>query len=164
MKDTLNIKASNFSPHFFRDTSYRYTCTDVASEEDEKKRAGKRLVDHARSKCKCALRVMANVSNVCAVLRRRPPDGVRARGPTRTGPQHNFHAYNYRWSAVTEARRGAARRSAMRCGSRSVFRWNPIASGRATTGRWRGRDGGEGGGEQADRASLTVIIYRWRLI
>lgn len=40
-----------------------------------------RLVeDHARSECKYALRVVANVSNAYAVLRRRPPDGLGA-GP-----------------------------------------------------------------------------------
>lgn len=59
------------------------------NEQKEEKEGGRRggggekghIVDHARSKCKCALRVMANVSNAYAVLRRRPPDGVSSWGP-----------------------------------------------------------------------------------
>jgi len=64
------------------------------------------------------------MSNVYAVLRRRPPDGIRTRSLA-NGSQCNFHAYNYRWSAVVETRR-----SAVRCDSRSMFRWNSIANER----------------------------------
>jgi len=103
-----------------------------------------RLVDHARFKCKCALHVVANVSNVYAVLRRRPPDGIRTRSLA-NGSQCNFHAYNYRWSAVVETRR-----SAVRCDSRSVFRWNSIANERILqpdreSTREREREGGGAG-------------------
>lgn len=100
--------------------------SDAAGRETKGVRRRERLVDHARSKCKCALRVVADVSNAYAVLRRRPPDGVRARGPV-NGPRHNFYAYNYRWSAVTlkpdreraDTTTGRRRRRRGRSGGRS---------------------------------------------
>lgn len=91
-----------------------------------------RLVeDHARSKCKCALRVVANVSNAYAVLRRRPPDGA---GPDERGPLVGPGIISTR-IIIDDHRYGGPR------GARSVtFRCNPIASG------WLSGGGGDGRG------------------
>lgn len=108
-------------------------------------------MDHARSKCKCALRVVANVSNVYAVLRHRPPDGVRARGPTRTGP--GIISTRIIIDDRPLRRPGAARRGAVRL-SLGVSLKPDRERADTTTG-----GAGETGGRRAGRSGLSDGYY-----